>query len=92
MILEKLKQNTFVVHNFYLIIKIILKKKKKLNNILITAGGSDLNDSILKIIKLIKKCLIFEKKIYILIGPFFSKEYIKKIKLFLKSDSSRLNF
>lgn len=72
--------------------KFLKKKNKKLNNILITAGGSDLNDSILKIIKLIKKSLIFEKKIYILIGPFFSKEYIKKIKLFLKRNSFKAKF
>ena len=62
MILEKLKTKYFVSTILFDNQNYFKKKDKKLNNILITAGGSDLNDSILKIIKLIKKCLIFEKK------------------------------
>ena len=59
--------------------KIRERERKKIKNILITSGGSDLNKSILKIIKLLSKIKEKKFKLKILLGPFFKKEYVKKI-------------
>ena len=68
------------------------KENNKLENILITAGGSDLNNSIIKIIKLLKSASIIEKKFHILIGPFFKKNYIDKIKALIKINNIKSKF
>ena len=47
--------------------------------ILFTSGSSDLENSTLKFLKLIRPIYNKYIKLYILIGPYFSKQYVKQI-------------
>lgn len=72
--------------------KFIKQNKKKIRNIIITAGGSDLDYNCFKIVNLINRLKIKNLNISIIKGSFFSVNEIKKILNFCKDNNLKLKF
>ncbi len=68
---------------YFLTAKIKINYEQNFNlinkKILFTSGSSDLENSTLKFLKLIRPIYNKYIKLYILIGPYFSKQYVKQI-------------
>ena len=63
---------------------------KKIKNLMISCGGSDQNQNSIKILKFLEKLKI-KLKINVVIGPFFSKNLLLKIKNFKKISYNEIN-
>ena len=72
--------------------KYVKKNKKNIKNIVISAGGSDLDKNCYKIVNLIHRLKIRDLQIYIIKGNFFSLKDTKRIHNFCRNNNLKLKF
>ena len=91
--ISRINAKYFIGPNYLFLKKFKQKKRKNFQkNILITCGGSDLNNSSLKIVKLILKTDLSSKKLNIIIGPFYKKKNIELLKKFCLRKKLKVNY